>query len=312
MTHSFKDGKSEGRRTFLKTLSLALASGLIFGVKHLFASEAPLVRPPGPPTPPAPTPFQQPDPPYAKEIPSIPFDAPPGSWTLVVLPDTQNMSATVPPEYLRQIEWIVAHREKHQILFVAHEGDIVENCVVRAEWEHAQKAMRTLTQAGIPYSLLPGNHDLGDGKAIANSRTTLLNDYFTADDYRHSEAMGLFEQGKMENSWHEFTAPTGKYLLLALEYGPRNAVVDWANKIVAQKPDRKVIVVTHAHLYHDNTRYDWKKKGGSQEFNPYTNGIAQAGGVNDGEDLWNKLLKKKIETSFWSFAAMIFTTARAI
>ena len=304
MSHPLKSGTKVERRAFLKMLSLAAVSGLTLGARRAFAVDPDLAlvpQPPGPPKPPAATPYTPPvnqptpiDPPYAHEIPSIAFDAPPGSWTLVVMPDTQDMAEPpLPAEYTRQSEWIVAHREKHNIVFVAHEGDLVNENRDPAQWVAAQAAMRVLTDNGIPYCLLPGNHDLMDGPAGSNDfRSTALNSYFTADDYRHSEAFGLFEPGKMENSWHEFTAPTGKYLLLALEFGVRNAVVDWADQIVTARPDRKVIVVVHSHLYCDNTRYNKKDKGLTQVYNPYSYSIARSGDVNDGEDLWDKLLKK--------------------
>ena len=225
-------------------------------------------------------------------MPIVPFDAPSGTWTLAVLPDTQNMADSFPAEYDRQTEWIVAHQKTHNIIFVAHEGDIVDNNTVRRQWENARKSMHILTDAGIPYALLPGNHDLDGGGGAAEDRSTLLNDYFSAEDYRHSEAFGLFETGRMESSWHHFTAPTGNYLLMALEFGPRNAVIDWADGIIAQNQDRKVIVVTHSHTYCDSTIYDWQKHGNAQLWNPKSYGLSKSGDVNDGTDLWDKLLKK--------------------
>ncbi len=226
--------------------------------------------------------------PYSVEMPSIPFDAPAGSWTLVAMPDTQSMAAYAPMEFTRQTEWIAAHRDRHNILFVAHEGDLVEVPSERAMWINAQTSMQVLKKAGIPYCILPGNHDLMGH----DMRGTLMNDFFSSEDYSNSAAFGLFEPGKMENSWHEFTTPTGKHLLLALEFGPRNAVVDWADQIVTQRPDRKTIIVVHSHLDAASTRYNWKAKGKAQIYSPYSYDIALNGDVNDGEDLWNKLLRK--------------------
>src|SRR5687768_5706111 len=87
-------------------------------------------------------------PPYAQRMPSTPFAAPAGSWTLAVLPDTQDMAQFFPEAFMRQTEWIVAHRERHDIRFVAHEGDITNNNAP-AEWVNAQRAMRVLSDAGI-------------------------------------------------------------------------------------------------------------------------------------------------------------------
>ncbi len=227
----------------------------------------------------------------AKHTPSTPYDAPSGSWTLVVLPDTQFYAHSYPEVFFRQTEWIAAHKETHDIRFVAHEGDVVHrNC--DDQWEIAQQAMRLLNHAGIPYSISPGNHDIGDPKApsSASNRTTLLNDYFRAGDYSHNNACGFFESGKLENSWQIVLSPTVPYVIIALEFGPRDSVLEWANSIVSQHADARVIALTHAYLYSDSTRYDWSLHGREQKWNPKQYGIAEAGHVNDGAEIWQKFI----------------------
>lgn len=261
------------RRTFIKLLGV----GALVGPSRIRAATAsPVAKLP----------------PYSHTLPSTPFDAPPGSWTLVVLPDTQDLSQHFPAAFMRQTEWIVSHRERHDIRFVVHEGDITNNNAP-AEWQNARQAMGVLSEAGIPYSLLPGNHDLGVG-GKATDRTTLLNDYFNPTDYRHSRAVDYFETGRMENSWHEVSTPTGEWLILALEFGPRDEVLVWANAVVEAHPAHRVIVVTHAHLYSDSTRYDLDRHGTAQRWNPKTYPLGKNGetSVNDAEQVWQKLLKK--------------------
>ena len=231
-------------------------------------------------------------PPYATALPATPFDAPPGTWTLVVLPDTQNMAKDFPAAFIRQTEWIVAHRVTHDIRFVVHEGDITNNNTAE-QWANARAAMSRLSAAGVPYALLPGNHDLGpDGKSA--DRSTLLNDFFDADDYRHSLAVDYFESGKMENSWHELDTPSGRLLVVALEFGPRDAVLEWAGQVIADRPAHWVIVVTHAHIYSDNSRYDFERYGREQQWNPWAYPLAAqgAGAINDGEQVWQKLIAR--------------------
>ncbi len=227
------------------------------------------------------------------KTPKTPYDAPSGSWTLIVLPDTQYYSESYPEVFFRQIEWIVAHKDSHDIRFVVHEGDIVNrNC--HEQWIIAQQAMRLLNQAGIPYAISLGNHDIGDptAKSSASNRATLFNDYFQADDYRYSHACGFFESGKLENSWQIFFSPTVPYLVIALEFGPRDAVLEWASRVVSQHPDAQVIVLSHAYLYSDSTRYNWSLHEQNQKWNPKQYGIATHDIVNDGEDIWKKLIAK--------------------
>lgn len=258
-----------------------------------------------------------PERPHVAKVPRTAFEAPEGTWTLVLLPDTQIYAEKYPQVYQRQTEWIAANREAHNILFVAHEGDIVNHAAIRPQWENAQAAMRVLHSAGIPYSLLPGNHDLlqdkegqpssilgatldangqvpsGKDKPWIYLRNTLMNEYFQKSDYRNSEAFGLFEPEKMENSWHAFSTPAGKVLLFALEYSPRDAVLEWASKVAGEKSDHIGIVVTHAYTYSDDTRYDWAAYGDAQQWSPRNKDcriLEQDGGTNDGEDVWKKLV----------------------
>ena len=223
------------------------------------------------------------------QVPLTPFGAPKGTWTLVALPDTQFYSQSYPNVYIRQTEWIVKNREAHNVRFVVHEGDITDDHSPR-QWEVAQKAMHILNEGKVPYSLAVGNHDLGTQRGGGTTdRSTLLNDFFKPSDYSASAASGLFEPGHLENSWHEFLAPTGKQLVVSLEFGPRDAVLDWANEVIASHKDSAAIVVTHAYLYSDNTRYQLASKT-KQSHNPKSLPFAKSGSVNDGEDMWNKLI----------------------
>ena len=81
--------------------------------------------------------------------------------------------------------------------------------------------------------------------------------------------------------------------MFALEWGPRDAVVQWADQILTAHPNHNAILVTHAYMYYDDTIYDWATKGSSQSWNPHEYGIQNLpGGVNDGQELWDKFVKK--------------------
>ena len=98
------------------------------------------------------------------------------------------------------------------------------------------------------------------------------------------------EAGHIENNYHLFNANGQKWIIVGLEWGPRDTTLEWADKILQKHSNRKALIFTHAYLYDDSTRYDWAKKGNKQDWNPHA--YSTAGSVNDGEEMWHKLIKK--------------------
>jgi len=225
----------------------------------------------------------------------------PDSWTLAVLPDTQRY--TIDPWkgiFPAITQWLARNKQARNIRFVLHEGDITGGNTA-ATWQVASEAIAVLDKAGIPYSLTTGNHDHDAWNPFrhAPDRNTLLGDYFPVSRYRSMPTFGgVFEPGRTENNYHRFTVAGKHYLTLALECGPRNETVAWANGVLAEHSDRVAIVVTHAYLYSDGTRYDWAAKGTSQHYNLHCGSYAFSAphdgseNVNDGQQLWQKLVSK--------------------
>lgn len=215
----------------------------------------------------------------------------PGSWTLVVLPDTQIYSQTHPDLFKDQTRWIVANKDRYNIKYVLHLGDIVNVNTDLNQWTNARAAMSIL-DGEVPYCIVPGNHDYGPG-GNASDRSTHFNTFFPLANYLSWPTFGgVMEPGKLDNSYHVFEAGGVDWLIIGLEWGPRNSPVAWANQIVSNHPNHRAIMITHAYMYFDDTRYDWAAKGSSQSWSPYAYGTASdPDGTNDGEDLWKKLIK---------------------
>lgn len=218
-----------------------------------------------------------------------------GSWTLAVLPDTQVYARAFPQHFDAQTQWIVDHAETHNIRYVLHEGDITDDNVVE-QWDNALHSMKQLDGA-VPYAMAPGNHDNGPGGKAGN-RVSSFNDpkYFgPGSPYAEQTSIGgFFEPKRTENSYHTFEAAGQPWLVLALEWAPRDETIAWANEIVQKHPDHLVMLVTHAFVYFDDTRYDWADKGVEQHWNPHAYGLAKLPSetVNDGQQLWNKLVSR--------------------
>jgi len=237
------------------------------------------------------------------------------SWTLVVLPDIQSYDdhSERYPILQEMMQWIAVNAAACNIALVLQVGDIVyQNGIPLAsmgsgdqnstgQWSNARRAFSQLNGV-VPYIIVPGNHDYGITNA--DGRFTQFNDNFKPTDNplvdpdRGGILAGLgpnaYGNPTLENAYYDFLAPDGRRLLfLALEWGPRQAAVDWANEVAgrAEYDSYTKVLITHAYLYADDTRYDWAHKGKSQSNNPHDYGGTKSD-TNDGEELWNKLVKQ--------------------
>jgi hypothetical protein len=234
----------------------------------------------------------------ASPIPAVATQAHPDiatEFTLVALPDTQYYSAAHPEIFDAQTRWIAAHEADHHIAAVVHEGDIVD-ADEPWQWARAFESLHRLDDV-VPYLLSTGNHDYARaGNTIG--RATRIGDYFPEPAVaRGSRAEGMFEPGHVENGFQVIDAPGGAWLIVTLEFGPRDAVLDWADGVLRQHAAIPAIVVTHAYLRSDDTRYDHDVP--ALDWNPHRYVRADApGGVNDGQEIWRKLIMRNSNVRF--------------
>lgn len=211
-----------------------------------------------------------------------------GSWTIAVLPDTQVYALRFPGVFTAQTGWIVQNVERRNIRYVLQLGDIVNNNTPY-EWANARDAMGLLDGV-VPYAIVPGNHDYGPS-GDASTRETLMNEYFP---FETAAAMptfgGAMEEGKLDNTYHLFEAGGERWIIVALEWGPRETTIEWANGIMARHADRTGILITHAYMNNNDRRYDHSDSEHPQHYNPHH--YRTPGGVNDGEELWQKLVRR--------------------
>ncbi|MEW4564780.1 metallophosphoesterase [Bremerella sp. JC770] len=211
-----------------------------------------------------------------------------GSWTLALLPDTQVYSIRYPGLFSTQTAWLRAHAKPRNIQYVLHLGDITNNNT-RKEWERASESMRLL-DGEVPYALAPGNHDYGPS-GDASTRETFLNEYFSFEKLAEQPGFGgAFEDKKLDNTFHLFEVGGQKWIIIALEWGPRDEAIAWANKVMKQHADRKGILITHAYMYSNSRRYDHSDPTHPNHWNPH--GYRTPRSVNDGQELWEKLVRK--------------------
>ncbi len=200
-------------------------------------------------------------------------------FSVVVLPDAQNYTEYHPEIFTAQTQWIVNNRAKYNIQFVLGEGDMVNLADQTVQWQNADAAIRLLDNANIPYVLPIGNHDYDDYHPSSRG-TTAFNTYFGPSRYaQYSWYKGGYPGGTNDNFYADFTVNGKQYLILALEFVPRDASLDWAKTVLDSNPDKEIIVATHSFTFMDSTRAD-----------QCNNNDMPPSGNNQGEDVWQKLL----------------------
>lgn len=209
--------------------------------------------------------------------------------TFVVLPDTQTYLEQCPEVFDSQIDWLVANRRKIDAVFQV--GDLTQNNYP-VEWSYMQKAFARIEKAGIPYSIVWGNHDIGStpGKFSDVHNTTLANKYFPLSAWQQKKYWGASADNKtLDNYYITFKSGGAGWLVLNMEFGPPDEALQWADSIVTAHPDKYVILNTHAYLYCDSTLHD-----GKDWWLPQGYGIGKEPGrtVNDGAGIWKKLISK--------------------
>ena len=202
----------------------------------------------------------------------------PADFSVVLLPDTQNYSESSPDTYLAQTEWIKERARADRIKFVIHLGDIVQNHNdAEEEWKLADRAHRVLDGA-VPYSMVPGNHDMGMVEKRLNRDTSLYNKYFPPGRFDEYPWYGGHYGEANDSNYCLFEAAGMKFLVLSLEMCPRDEILDWAGRVLDEHKNHRVIVATHCYM-----RPDGRDKK-----------TARAYGLDGatGEELWDKFIRK--------------------
>ncbi|MGX5735212.1 family 16 glycoside hydrolase [Bosea thiooxidans] len=233
------------------------------------------------------------------------------AYTIAVFPDTQDYTSNPSLNHIfgDMTQWLVDNKDSHNIQFMIHVGDITQNNL-SYQWDIAEAALRKL-DGKIPYSLLPGNHDQANGGSAADHSSVYLDERFSPDKQTATNPDnfgGAYDQetGSARNTYNTFTAPDGtKWLVLSMEFGPRDDVIRWAGDVIEAHLDHRVIVASHsltsfagrqdplaAPLYDEGAGYDYGMGRDPQ-------------GANDGETIYRELLAKYPNISM-TFSGHIF------
>lgn len=223
-----------------------------------------------------------------------------GAYTIAILPDTQDYADGNAGEARVNIftdltNWLADNAENKGISFVTHVGDITQHAGSQ-EFDIALNAMNVLREAGIPFSVLPGNHDIGSGGSSNARITDNYNGAFSTSYMSEDPTFGgVYDQegDRYDNNYHLWDAPDGTgWMILNMEFGPRDDVLRWADEVLTEHGDRKVMVLTHSYNNFDG-RHDALGGPLNGEGAGYNYGLGRdAQGSWDGEEIWREVISK--------------------
>ena len=175
-------------------------------------------------------------------------------FTFVVESDTQyynedyegNPSQDVDGVYQYQLDihnWVLANRERMNIQYMFHDGDIIDDEPLIPEWENADAAYKMLDDARLPYGVLAGNHDVGH----LSGDYTNFSKYFGESRYNQNPWYG---GSYKDNRGHYdlITVDGIDFIMVYMGWGVGDEEIAWMNQVLAQYPERKAILNFHEYL----------------------------------------------------------------
>ncbi|WP_223068366.1 FIMAH domain-containing protein [Paenibacillus caui] len=170
-------------------------------------------------------------------------------YTLVWMSDTQFYSELYPHIYESQVNWIKERAEEMNIRYVIHTGDIVNEPTAIYQWEAGDRYMKVLEDAGIPYGVLAGNHDVG----TTDSDYTTYSKYF--GEPRFIGEPHYAESYKDNRGHYDLISANGNdFIFLYMGWGVDADDMAWMNEALAKHPDRIAIIALHDYLLPSGVR----------------------------------------------------------
>lgn len=154
--------------------------------------------------------------------------------------DTQYYSESFPYHYDNMNQWIVDNAQDWGIRYVLHTGDIVDDVDMTGEWINADHSMKIFDDAGMPYGVLGGNHDVFAGmEGYGNYWKYFGEDRFASKDYYG---------GSYKNNLghYDLLSENGQdFIVLYMSWDIYTDEINWMNEVLAQYPDRKAVIALH-------------------------------------------------------------------
>ena len=181
-----------------------------------------------------------------------PLDPADYDYSFAIIGDTQNQ---VRPDVYNDtnysdyyFDWIVANKDSKKISYVIGLGDMTDRDgkdqtkddgidQTNEEWRIVTEQHKKLTAAGIPYSIIRGNHD-----------GVKINDYFAGNDNFNNQDVCYFDSNSLLNYYVRFAVGQEKYMIVCLDFDTTEDVLEWAADAIEENSDYRVIITTHSYV----------------------------------------------------------------
>lgn len=208
-------------------------------------------------------------------------------FTIAIFPDTQYYTSNENGIFEQMSQWVADNASEYNIRVLLHEGDVVQTGDDSpAEWDIATESIETVSAAGVPSVIALGNHDANDVR-----NPTTFRDSFPAtryeemvDDYETVTCAGTYD-GHAENAYLVMDILGETFLFFTVEFGPRDAVVRWADDLLSTHSDATAFLTTHSF-----TDCDGSLVHDGSDHAPGTYGIDTT--TNNGKALYHELVRR--------------------
>ncbi len=214
-------------------------------------------------------------------------------YAFAIVGDTQKLvykDANNGTNYTSYIyDWIVANKDSKKIKLVMGVGDITEKNTA-VEYEYVLPLIKKLGDAGILYSITPGNHDGPDSYTSYNyyfSSFTSLTDNITGYYGAAGENGREEDKTQVANYYIKTEIEGQKYIIFSLQYGAPDDILTWAGEICDANKDYKVIMTTHAYMFRDGTTLD-----SGDVVPPNSSSSTTDDNRNNGDMIWDKFVSQ--------------------
>ena len=163
----------------------------------------------------------------------------PQPFSILWIPDTQNMTVDDYAPVAALADWTEAHAAEKNIRYAVHTGDIVNSGLRDSSWERIAPSMQRIA-AAVPLMTAAGNHDIGRGNT---------GEYSFYLKWRFDTPLPeeqLFEGGR--GSYALLDTDAGNFILVAIGAYPNEDSFTWLREIFAAHPDRIGILINHDYL----------------------------------------------------------------